>query len=467
MHKRLTILILALSLTLAFCGLAQAAEVTEDSLFGLLPAGLTADSVLTRGDFAVLLSAAAELSPAPADTKLPADVASGSPAAAAVKNLLAAGILRGYPDGSVGVNQPVTRAQAAVFVSRTLGLPVAVDPGTVAGIEGLKGHWAYRPYAWIVREGLMDAGAPDEQMTVADGVALLARVFGPVEKARQINEQSRVAQKDVKTMRVQGQMDITINMRVLPAASPPPGMPRNLRTTADILLEVNLEQGMYERLTMEIPVPEKPVKMTVEYYFTDEGAFFKATDPTTGKSEWYRMPEGLMPDFTEMMKRSLAQTTNLVPPELEKMFCYRYLGEEQVNGRAAYKVSSYGQIGDFTRFMDLFAGQFGGQLNNQFNEMLKMAEALIESMNISGVAYIDKETLVPLKMHMLLAMGFTPQFMGQPNPMDSVAIDYDLTFSDFNGDVAVTLPAEAKDAPVLEMPAAPGTGTAPAHTPGA
>ncbi|HAG06594.1 MAG TPA: hypothetical protein DCL13_00275, partial [Peptococcaceae bacterium] len=88
MHKRLIILTVALSLTLAFCGLAQAAEVTEDSLFGLLRAGLTADGVLTRGDFAVLLNAAAELTPAPEGTVLPADVAPGSPEADAVKNLL-------------------------------------------------------------------------------------------------------------------------------------------------------------------------------------------------------------------------------------------------------------------------------------------------------------------------------------------------------------------------------------------
>ncbi|MDI6907853.1 MAG: S-layer homology domain-containing protein [Thermoanaerobacterales bacterium] len=469
MRKSLVVFAVTLALVLAFGGLAQAAEVTEDNLFALMPAGMNADGVLTRGDFAVLLNAAAELSAAPADTALPADIAPGSPAADAVKNLLAAGILRGYPGGGIGISQPVTRAQAAVFISRTLGLPTAVDPGTVAGLEGIKGHWAYRPYAWMVREGLMDIGAPDEQMTVADGVALLAKVFGPVEKARQINEQSRVAQKDVKTMRMQGQMAIEMNMRAIPDAGIPAGMPQDLRATADISLEMNLEQGMHEAITMEIPVPEEkqPLKVQVDYYYTSEGVYFNVTDPATGKSEWQKMPEGLMPDFTEMMKQSLAQTANPVPPEIEKMFYYRYLGEEQVNGRAVYKMSSYGQIRDFARFMDLFASQLGGQLNNQFNEMLKMTEALIEAMHISGVAYIDKETLVPLKMDMLLVMGFTPQFMGEPNPMESVAIDYDLTFSDFNGEINIVLPAEAKDAPVMEMPAAPGTATAPAQTPDA
>jgi len=465
LRKHLLILILILAFTLAFGGLAQAAEVTEDSLFGVLPAGLTADSTLTRGDFAVLLNAAAGLPAAPAGTVLPADVAPGSPVAEAVKNLLAAGILKGYPDGSVGVGQPITRSQAAVFVSRTLGLPVSVDPGTVAGTEGMKGHWAYRPYAWMVREGMMDAGAPDEKLTVADGVALLVRVFGPVEKARQINEQSQVTQKDIKTMRVQGQMDVSLNMRAIPGASPVPGMPQGLQMTADILLEMNLDQGLYEKISMEIPVPGQPVKMTIEYWFTDEGTFLKTTDPATGESEWTKMPEGLMPDFTEMMKQSLAQSTNPLPPELEELFISRYLGEERVNGRTAYKISSYGQIDDFSKFMGLFAGQFGGQLGNQFNEMLKMADALIDSMNIAGTAYIDKETLAPLKVNMLMAMSFTPQFMGESNPIESVALDYNLTYTDINGSVSVILPAEAKDAPALELPAVPGIAAPPVQMP--
>lgn len=451
MSRKLTVLLLVLAMTLLFSSLAQAGEVTEDGLSDLLPAGMADDGVLTRGDFAVLLNAAAGLSPAPEGTVLPADVPADSPQAAAVKNLVASDILRGYPGGAIGIDQPVTRAQAAVFVSRTLGLPEMVDPGAVAGVETLKGHWAYRSYAWMIREGLMNVASPDGKLTCAEGIALLTDVFGSETKAREINEKSRVTQQDLNSMRMQGGLAIQMNMR---DGAAPAGVPVDIQATADMAMDLSLEQGMHMVMTMNLPIAQQPLSMQIEQYYTPEGLFMKVTDPTTGKSEWQKMPDGLFPDFTVMMKQSLAQSANPVPAEIDKMFHYRCLGEDQVDGRTAYKVASYAQIKDLNVFIKMLSSQLGGQMEEQLTTMLKASGELIDGMSISGVAYIDKETYNPLKMKMLLVMGVKPTFMGEPMPIESLAIDYDLIFSDVNGDINIQLPEEAKNAPVMELPAA-------------
>ena len=64
------------------------------------------------------------------------DVPSGAWFHGAVQHIAGLGITVGYPDGTYGPNEPVTRAQMAVFLSRALGGPAAdsSEPSTFSGV---------------------------------------------------------------------------------------------------------------------------------------------------------------------------------------------------------------------------------------------------------------------------------------------------------------------------------------------
>jgi len=77
------------------------------------------NSPVTRGQFALMLYRMLSLPPGEARFK---DVPSGTRLAEAVGAIVEKGIAKGYPDGRFRPNEPITRGQMAVMLTRTLGL---------------------------------------------------------------------------------------------------------------------------------------------------------------------------------------------------------------------------------------------------------------------------------------------------------------------------------------------------------
>jgi len=446
LRTRILTLVLALLLVLTLAGAAQAEEVTADGLLGLVP-GRAADEPLTRGGFALMLVTAAEV--APAETGPAADMA------AAVKALVAEGIMKGYPGGSLGLDQPVTRAQAAAFVARTLGLPESVDPGAVAGMEGLEKHWAFRSYAWMLREQLLDAADLNAELSAGEGAAVLARVFGPVARGRELNEKSQAAQQKIRSMRMQGTYEMQMRLRAGADASVPAEL-ADLRITAETNMAVNVDQGIHQKATMTMP-GGLSAPMTVEQYFTGEGAFMKMTDPMTGEAAWLRMPEGMFPDIAALLKQSVGQP---VPPELNRLFYHRYLSEAELDGLPVQRIATYGRITDFEAMLSILKDQLGGSLGGSFEAMLapggpSAVGQMFKSFNIVGVSYLGRETLAPVRAEFLLSVDLAEEIVGLPNPIAGMTMNGGFTFSDFDADIVIAVPDEALKAPVLEMPVPP------------
>jgi hypothetical protein len=113
------------------------------------------------------------------------DVPKDSWAYEAVEACYEAGIVTGYPDGSYGLNLPVTRGLAAVYLARALaGGDEFVPPGSAeASFSDVPAeHWAYRyvEYARVrgVILGFSDGTfRPSETVTRAQTAAFLARAL--------------------------------------------------------------------------------------------------------------------------------------------------------------------------------------------------------------------------------------------------------------------------------------------------
>ncbi|WLR49033.1 S8 family serine peptidase [Halobacillus litoralis] len=87
------------------------------------------------------------------------DVADGYWAKDAIEKLNVAGVIYGYPNGNFGVNDDITRVQAAQMITRALGLETdnVEDPG-FSDVEA--GDYGYDAIAAIAEAGIM-VGTPD------------------------------------------------------------------------------------------------------------------------------------------------------------------------------------------------------------------------------------------------------------------------------------------------------------------
>ncbi len=125
------------------------------------------------------------------DAYSPPDVAPSFPDTAGhwaedwIEALKAAGITTGYPDGTYRPNDPVTRAQMAVFLLRATHGP-AYQPPTVGHSsfnDVPDDHWAKDWIEQLAVEGIAtgypDGGYhPDQTVTRAEMAALLVKAFG-------------------------------------------------------------------------------------------------------------------------------------------------------------------------------------------------------------------------------------------------------------------------------------------------
>ncbi|MDH7562091.1 MAG: S-layer homology domain-containing protein [Caldisericota bacterium] len=107
--------------------------------------------------------------------------------AEAMTNLSQLGIMQGYPDGSLRPLNRVTRAEFAVFLSRTLNLANFTPPTSPATpgafLDLPKDHWASQAVEFVSSQGLMvgfpdGTFRPDEYVKGKEVIAALVRAAG-------------------------------------------------------------------------------------------------------------------------------------------------------------------------------------------------------------------------------------------------------------------------------------------------
>lgn len=135
-----------------------------------------ADAV-TRGQMATFLTRAAEL-PDPGGRPF-ADVPDGHTHAAGIRAVAAAGITGGFEDGTYRPEQPVSRAQMATFLSRTLD---AADPGVRFFLDVTASNVHSTGIQAVAAEGVAGGFTdgrfgPSASVTRAQMATFLARAF--------------------------------------------------------------------------------------------------------------------------------------------------------------------------------------------------------------------------------------------------------------------------------------------------
>ena len=108
-----------------------------------------------------------------------ADVGADHPNFSAIVWAKASGTVGGYPDGTFGPEDPITREQVAVLLWNVRGRPEAAGPAPYADREAIS-PWALKAVDWAYGEGLMSGGsdggfAPQSSITRGEGATVVMR----------------------------------------------------------------------------------------------------------------------------------------------------------------------------------------------------------------------------------------------------------------------------------------------------
>ncbi|OIQ11126.1 S-layer homology domain-containing protein [Neomoorella thermoacetica] len=455
MKKWFQALILAVGLILALAPAALAGTVTGDQLRQVFPQAPAPGKTLSRGEFAALLARAAgmQVKGNQADTQGDAWY---SPAVMALK---AKGVIRGYPDGGLHTDQPVTLLEAAVMVSRVLGLPDGVAAPEVKGSLGRE-SWGYTPYAWLVRAGLLQPGQDAGGfLTVDEGIAFLAGVFGSDPEAEKIAQAAQQAQAKVKDLKFAGSMAISVRLRPGVAGEVPAvfSMQGNIMQ-GNIESEFSYPLSLHQKvdMTLRLPVEKLPGKdlstggkmqMTMEQYLVDGTMYQKVEAPGMEKPQWMKLPKGALPDLQSLVEQS--RNSAGLPPGLKDSFHFQYLGEGIENGHKVHRIAYYGRIDDWQALIKALPGG----LTTEMEQALNQAGGVLKSISFWGVEAVGVEDNLTYASEMTSLVAFADKYQEEIVPLETMTINVKVTDFQYNSGVKIQVPAEALTAP--EVPLTP------------
>jgi hypothetical protein len=457
MKKWFKMLLLAVGLILALAPAAVAGAVTADELRQVFPQAPAPGKTLTRGEFAALLARAAGIQ-VKADTAGTRGDAWYSPAVMVLKEK---GVIRGYPDGGLHTDRPVTLLEAAVMASRVLGLPDGVAAPDINGSLGQE-SWGYTPYAWLVRVGLLQPGQDAAAiLTVDEGVAFLARVFGSDPEAEKIVQAAKQAQAKVKDVKFAGSMAISARLR--PEAVGKVSGVSGVSMQGNIMSEFSYPLNLHQKvdMTLNLPAVKTPGKdlpaggkmqMTMEQYLVDGTMYQKIEVPGMEKPQWMKLPQEALPDLQTLVEQS--RNAAGLPPGLKDSFHFRYLGEGIENGHKVHRIAYYGRIDDWQALMQALPGG----LTPEMEQALNQAGGVLKSISFWGEEAVGVEDNLTYASEMTGLVAFADKYQGETVPLETMTINMKVTDYRYNSGVKIQVPAEALAAPEVPLtPSAPGT----------
>lgn len=415
--KRNVLLVSCLVLCLVFATAAQAATENEGA-------------ELTRGEFAAMLVEAGNMD---------------SPLSSA-ELLVQQGIMKGYAGGELNLDRTITRLEAATLAARTLG----VSDSTVLSFDGVSSiaddHWGYPFFSLLDHYGLME-GHPADVLTEEEGRAFLDKIFSTDPQAVAILEKSREAEKDIKSMR--SVVNCSMNIIPRPGVEGSEEIPQ-IAFDMQIAQELVLPDRIHQTTTAVIEIPgEGKQELTSEMYLADNNIYQQMPDPEDpegAKMQWFRYPDELLPELDELMNSGEVS----IPAGMEDSFNYKLLGTTEVNGEEANALVCYGKVDDFEEFVEIIAGQLGG--DQQLQQVLEMAVSIIDSMSFWSIQYTGCDDNLTKGSEMLFLITCADEFAGVPNPLEILQMDLEIEEISYDEDLEIELPQEAKDAPLLELP---------------
>lgn len=431
MRKASYLLLMTVLLVIILAGTAWAQDGTSE----LAGTDSETDAVLTRGEFSAMLVKALNME----GDLTPANL------------LVEKGIMKGYPGGELNLDRGIARVEAVALVARSLGLRDGIAPP-----EGTKnllpdGHWGDNLYSWLDRQGLV-SGEPSQILNKEQGAAFLEQVFSTSPEVEQILRtcRERGQEKDCQTMRTV--MSGSVNMNPRAGVD---GAEEILQFDArmKIVQEMALPDRIHQMTTVSGEIAgEDAMEFTMESYICGGEMYVQVPDPINGEAQWYRYPQGFLPDMEQLMKQA-QQQTEPVPPELQEFLHYQLLGTTEINGEKVYEIAFYGRVDDFQKFLKATMGQLGDLQQLDLDQMLGQVASLLDSMSYWGIEYVGVDDYLTKGAEFTSLITYVDEWEGEPVPMEALEMTMKIEELSYGEDLTIELPQEVLDAPVLDLSA--------------
>ncbi|WCK53523.1 S-layer homology domain-containing protein [Aneurinibacillus sp. Ricciae_BoGa-3] len=398
-------------------------------------------NLITRGEFFNLLVNAVDLSQVEAIQNFK-DVNKTSPYYAAAAKLQGNHIVSGFTDHTLRLNQPVKQIEAIAFIGRALGIPNSPLAGSSSPLA--EKHWAYNLSTWFNGvKANMDWTQSDKLLTKEEAQTLIQQLLSTSADVQTKLADSQQKQSELKS----ASMKLSLSAKVEGNAKAIKGHEQEWAMVQKMVnqLVVNgdaayvLPDKMKINIAMNMPaMPNMPAMsgpINMEEYIIGKDLYLKTPAVPGGQgSQWLKIPNA-MPDMGALMQ----QKTQLLPPQLQKSLFYRDLG----NGQYAFQ----GKISHFSDLAGMFDNGTAGLAD--IKAALQQADALIGSLYIQGTMTIDPKTGLMSDMDVQIAVTLNDKAIGQDIPIKSVFVNEKIKMTDYNTDIKIELPAEAKNAQVI------------------
>jgi hypothetical protein len=390
---------------------------------------VSSEEGVSRGAFAAMLTFAAGISEAEVETLPFIDMNGDEWYFRAVGALHQAGILRGFPDGRLYGENPITGIEAAALLARTLG--VMEGPDTEVEVGGIqRDHWAYTLYSWLMSEGFQLNNDQLLRPILANEAAqFLAKAFYTDEEAKSIIEKSNKTGAEVKTLKVKGQMIMQIQMEGQD------GETATVKPTASFNSQFSREGIIHQTVETSIPGIDTPVK--IEQYMDKDYIYTNALGED-GENVWFKMKN---PFPQALDQKYLSQQQDMMT-SMDEITHYRIIGKEILQDRDIYKIAIYSRFDDFSKIFDMM-----GYLSSEEQQNLKDANRILKNIFIRGTIQIDsKDFLVHYANLTITAVMDPKEQQESPQAIKSMVIEAFYDYYDYNVDANIQIPAEAQNA---------------------
>lgn len=418
--KRLTSAFLTGALAMAISLPAYAAESTPG---------------ISRGDFLNQVTSDLNITSSSA-VSLPKDVLADSPYKNAVSAMLERKILKGFPDGSMRTNEPITGKDASIVLGRILGFK---DEESIKRLQSEFGiDWQSQPVlsASDVQASLAKVLRNDQ--TAVDLMDAVQKEMANVHSYEStVGMQIRMSFNGIDKTNENSLGSSTVD----PSKADEGSMALTLKAEGQVQLDD--KQGMLEKMTMKDFLGSGDMESLT--YMVPEGTFAQSPDMGTGKKQWINMTKG-MPSFDQLMKMQKENATQLSSLN-QKYFIYRDLGKETIDGKAYSKVALYGKIPSLQGLLNDTQSLTG--MGDMMNSLPSDGKAAIENMGVAAniVYWIDDATHRIFKADM--NMSYSMPASGQ-TPAMQMDMTMNMGYSKYDEPQTIKLPEEAKKAPTME-----------------
>ena len=206
--------------------------------------------------------------------------------------------------------------------------------------------------------------------------------------------------------------------------------------TSTVQMDFVMPDRMRQVITMNVPGMGE---IEIDQYLVGSKIYQKLVNPETAEVMWQYMN---LPFDIEAL---LAEQTPGFQESMLQKFNYKYLGTANLNGQEVHKIGYYGKVNDMAELGGLMPQAAGDDA--AMGQLLAQTAELISSISLWGITYVGVEDGLSYGDKTGALIGY-----GEAVPIATAEMSMEISKYNYDPEITVELPEEAKDAVEIVLP---------------